>query len=152
MIVEQFLRQRRVAFERLDHRPTYDAQSLAQAVHVSGEEVAKAVLLKADDDYMLAVLPATHAVDLRTAREVLGAQRVELASEEECGRHFSDCELGSLPPFGSQYGMKTMVDESLLEDDEIVFAANTHHEAIRMRFEDYQALEQPQVASFSQHV
>lgn len=152
MNVQHFLQRRDVAFSSVDHEPTFDAQHLAQCVHVTGEVVAKSVLLRADDSYVLAVLPATHAVDLRLAKKTLGAEAIALASEKECGSHFPDCELGALPPFGSHYGMKTLVDASLLADDEIVFQGNTHHEAIRMSVRDYRWLEQPLVALYSRHL
>ncbi|MGE5754193.1 MAG: aminoacyl-tRNA deacylase, partial [Planctomycetaceae bacterium] len=60
-----------------------------------------------------------------------------------------DCERGALPPFGSRYGLKTLVDESLTRDERIVFEGNTLHEAIRMSYRDYADLERPQVADFS---
>jgi Ala-tRNA(Pro) deacylase len=44
--------------------------------------------------------------------------------------------------------MKTMVDESLTKDEEIVFEGNTHREAIRMDFEDFCQVEQPLIGSF----
>lgn len=152
MNVQQFLEKSGVRFEVLDHRPTYNAQRLAQAVHVSGELVAKVVLLRADGQYVLAVLPATHTVDLGRVEDLLDADEVELASEEECGRKFSDCELGAMTPFGSRYGMKTLFDQMLAEDDEIVFEANAHNAAVRMECDDYMALEKPIVAVFAQHL
>src|SRR5690606_21904109 len=125
------------------------AQSLAHAVHVSGNEVAKTVLLRCGRDYALAVLPATHTVDLQAVQQLLGRGPVALATEAECGSRFPDCELGALPPFGSEYGMRTLMDRALLSDEEIVFEGNTHREAIRMRTEDYRRLEQPLVGDFS---
>jgi Ala-tRNA(Pro) deacylase len=152
MNVQEFLRQRDVPFQMMDHRPTYNAQSLAQAVHVSGEEVAKTVLLRAGEDYMLAVVPATHTIDLHGVEELVGVEDVDLATEAECGYRFNDCELGALPPFGSRYGMKTLVERSLAEHDEIVFESNNHHEAVRMRFSDFETLEQPMVGHFANHL
>jgi Ala-tRNA(Pro) deacylase len=152
MNVQDFLRNRDIPFDALEHDPTYTAQSLAQAVHVSGEEVAKTVLLAVDDGFVLAVLPATHQVDTMRVKAFLGATRVELATERECGRWFEDCELGVLPPFGSKYGLRTMVDRSLLEDEMIVFEGNSHHEAIRMSCQDFIDVEEPIVASFSHHI
>src|SRR5438876_12053023 len=110
MNVQKFLQQRNVPFQMLDHAPTYAAQRLAQIVHVSGEEVAKVVLLRVDDGFVLAVLPATRQVDVDRVREIIGAAKIKLATEPECGRCFPDCELGALPPFGSKYGLKTLVD------------------------------------------
>jgi Ala-tRNA(Pro) deacylase len=149
MNVQQYIEQRGIPFRMLNHQPTYAAQRLAQVMHVPGEEVAKAVLLRADDGFVLAVLSATRTVDLERVREIVGAASVDLASEPDCGSHFADCELGALPPFGSKYGMRTLVDRSLSEDEEIVFEGNTHHEAIRMKFRDYLELERPRLADFS---
>jgi Ala-tRNA(Pro) deacylase len=149
MNVQQFLEQRHVPFRLLNHRPTYAAQRLAQVVQVPGDEVAKVVLLRADDGFVLAVLPATRSVNLSRVQEIVGATNVELASEPACGDCFPDCELGALPPFGSAYGLRTLVDRSLSQDEEIVFEGNTHHEAIRIKFRDYMELERPRLADFS---
>lgn len=145
MNVQRYLQQHEVAFELLPHRPAYDAQSLAEAVHVPGKEVAKSVLLHAGSDYALAVVPATANVNLERARDLLGCDRLSLATERECGDRFPDCELGALPPFGSEYGMKTIVDHSLEADEEIVFPCNTHRDALRMRTTDFERLERPLV-------
>ena len=69
---DEFLKERGVAFEVILHSPTYDAQRMAAAVHVSGREVAKTVLLRADEGYayFVAVLPATKRIDLPKAAGV----------------------------------------------------------------------------------
>jgi Ala-tRNA(Pro) deacylase len=151
MQITEFLQNHGVDFQRIEHPAAYDAQRFAQAVHTAAREVAKTVLLRAEGGYVfvVAVLPADKQVDFDKAAKVLGGGILELASEAEIGRHCPDCETGVLPPFGSQYGMKTMVDRSLCEDDEIVFEANTHREAIRMKFSDYRRLEEPLLASFA---
>lgn len=151
MVVQQFLRERGIEFEVLPHEATYSAQRMAQAVHVCGDNVAKTVLLKADGRFVLAVLPATHHVYLEMARLAVGAAEIRLADEPDFRAVFSDCELGVLPPFGSQYGLPTLVDASLTEDDEIVFDGNGHREAIRVKFRDYEELERPTIAVFSYH-
>ena len=151
MNVQDYLSNRNIPFDTIDHAPTYTAQSLAQAVHVAGQEVAKTVLLAVDDGYLVAVLPATHEVDFLRVAAYLGATRVDLASEGACGQRFSDCELGVIPPFGSKYGLRTIVDRSLLEDESIVFEGNTHHEAIRMKCDDYIAMEDPILHDFAHH-
>lgn len=151
MNITNFLKEQKVKFESIPHRDTYDAQRMAAMIHVSGYEVAKTVLLRgeADDEYVVAVLPANRTIDFARAAEALGESKVELATEIEISEHCPDCEMGALPPFGSHYGMKTLVDESLAEDDEIVFEGNTHHEAFRVSFADFRRIEQPAIASFA---
>ena len=150
MRLDEYLSDRRIPFERLQHRPAYTAQRLAQTLHVPGREVAKTVLLRTNEGYILIVLPATRRVDLAQVRNCLGNPSAELASEDEMSRLFPDCETGALPPFGSMYQMPTLVDESLTRDDQIVFEAQDHEEAIRMAYKDYEELEHPRLGHFAQ--
>jgi Ala-tRNA(Pro) deacylase len=146
MNVQKYLQEQDVPYEVIAHNATYDAQRMSQALHVSGHHVAKTVLLKTPAGYAVAVLPATTAVDLAQAKKALGVSAAQLASEEELSQHCRDCEVGALPPFGSQYGMRTVVDERLAEDTDILFEGNTHNESVKMRFGDFSRLEKPIVA------
>jgi len=151
MNVATFLKEQACRFERMPHHPTYSAQRLAQALHVPGREVAKTVLLRANGghQFVVAVLPASKNIDFVQTSKLLGKGPVQLATELEIAAHCPDCDFGVLPPFGSRYGMKTIVDSTLSDDDEIVFEANTHEEAIRMKFDDFCQLEDPLVAPFA---
>lgn len=151
MNIANMLKEKNVQFETIPHRDTYEAQRMAEELHVSGREVAKTVLLRVDDgqDYVVAVLPANKVVDLDSATGVLGGSKTELATEDEVARQCPDCETGVLPPFGSQYGMQTIVDESLKEDENIFFEGNTHHESIRMTLNDFLKIEEPKIRRFA---
>jgi len=151
MNVQEFLSEKHVGYETIAHRNMYDAQRLAQELHTPGREVAKTVLLRADSGYayIVAVLPATKTIDFDKVSVAYGGSKIELATEIEIKEHCPDCEMGTLPPFGSQYDMKTLVEESLTNDEEIVFEGNNHHEAIRMRYEDFHRVEEPLVARFA---
>ncbi|MFZ5832747.1 MAG: aminoacyl-tRNA deacylase [Planctomycetota bacterium] len=151
MDVHTFLGSRGVPFTCIEHAPRFDAQRLAQTIDIPGDRVGKSVLLRTDEGYCLAVLPATHMIDLDRVREVLHTESVVLADESEVFEQFSDCEPGAIPPFGSEYDMTTLVDEALATADDVVFESNTHDEAIRMRFSDYMRIEQPTVARISHH-
>jgi Ala-tRNA(Pro) deacylase len=152
MNIREFLTAREVDFDVIPHRDTFDASHLAGTLHVPGNKVAKTVLLRADHGYryFVAVVPATKRVDCDRLGHSLGDCCMELASEDELARFCPDCEVGVLPPFGSQYGLRTVMDESLTDRSEIVFEGNTHHEAIRMKLADYREIEQPLVCPISQ--
>jgi Ala-tRNA(Pro) deacylase len=148
MNIPTFLEEEHCSFAVMEHPTTYTAQEMAHELHVPGREVAKTVLLRANGDYdfVVAVLPAHKRVDLQRVSELLGGSEVELASEADIAAHCPDCEPGALPPFGSRYGMRTIVDESLADDEAIVFEGNSHHEAIQMRFDAFRRLEEPLIA------
>lgn len=145
MNIQEFLSANQIPFEVLEHPPTTDAQHMAHAVHVSGDKVAKTVLLRANHGYryVTALVPASRRIDLEVAGKSFGDADLRLASEAEIAEVCPDCERGVLLPFGSQYGVKTIVDASLEKADEIVFEGNCHEESIRMKFADFCRLESP---------
>jgi Ala-tRNA(Pro) deacylase len=149
MKIDQYLLNQHVMFERLPHRQAFTAQRIAQLLHVPGREMAKTVVIKTGHGPVLAVLPATHRIDLECLRRELGENRAELAAEADMGQIFPDCEPGAIPPFGSLYHVRTVMDETLADDDKIVFEAQSHDGAIRMNCHDYLAVEQPRMASFA---
>jgi Ala-tRNA(Pro) deacylase len=151
MYVHDFLRSRGVWFESLLHRPASSSTKRAGNVHVPGRRVAKAVLVKAGESFVLAVLPSTSRIDLVLLGDAVGepASRVRLATSDELFELFPDCEPGVVPPFGRLYGLKTLVDAALTHSSEIIVGANTRHEGMRMLYRDFQTLEEPIRASFT---
>ena len=111
--------------------------------------MAKPVVVKADDRYIMCVLPAPHKVDLAKLKGQLAAGSVVLADEDEIGTLFPDCELGAEPPFGNLYDMSTVMDKSLEKDDHILCQAGTHGKAIRMSLADYRNVVEPKVLEFA---
>jgi len=94
------------------------------------------------------VLPATHQIDSSRLAQELGGP-VLLADDREIARVFRDCEWGVVPPFGSLYGLPTLLDDSLDPDDMLVFEGNTHVEAVRVRCADFERLEKPRRVAFA---
>ena len=99
-------------------RPASSATKLASSVHVPGREVAKTVLVKAGERFVLAVLPATARIDLDRLGRALGinSSQLRLASSDEILQTIGDCEPGVIPPFGRLYGLETIMDDSLAEN------------------------------------
>lgn len=149
MQIHEYLRQHRVYFERLLHNPAPCASRLASALRVPGRQVAKAVLLRAGDQRLLAVLPATHRIDFDRLEAAVGISGIHLASESELDEVFVGCEHGAHPPFGSCFGLRTIVDAALAGSAEIIAETNLRHVGVRMRYRDFEALEQPLRARFA---
>ncbi len=154
MSIRDYLQGRSVRFSIVLHRPAPTATKLAHCVHVSGTRVAKAVLVRLGGvgSYALAVLPATHRIDLQRFDALLGVVGSAIAREAEVESTFPDCECGALPPFGRLYGLPTVVDASLVGVPEIVFDANSRFEGVRMELRDYLQIELPTVGEFARRV
>ena len=54
-----------------------------------------------------------------------------------------------MPPLGPLYKQMVYVDETLTFEEEIVFNAGTHGDAVRMRYEDFAAIAHPIVGRFA---
>jgi len=147
----EFLDRQGVDFEVKHHDEYFTAQEEAAAQPLPGAMFAKTVVVKTQEDFVLLVLPASYRVDLDLVSDMLG-EEVELAQERDLKELFPACELGAEPPFGSHYGLRTLVDEHLARDPEIVFQAGTHRQSIRMSFEDYAQLVNPKVADLAVHL
>ena len=141
-----YLEHETVPYEVLTHREAYRASELAQVLHVPGKELAKVVILKVGERFVMTVLPANWKVDLRRIGEILHVYPVRLATEEECQRMFPDCELGAIPPLGNLYGLEVYVDQAITTDEEIVFPAGTRYQAVKLRYQDFARLVRPSVA------
>jgi Ala-tRNA(Pro) deacylase len=152
MKLGEYLAEKGIAFQSFEHPPAYTAQEVAAEEHVSGNLIAKAVVVHANGKYALCALPASYKLDMAKVAKALKAQTVRLADEGEMAELFPDMEVGAEPPMGQLWNLPTLVDRHLAEDDEIVFQAGTHRNAIRMRYSDYEALTKPKVADLAVHL
>jgi Ala-tRNA(Pro) deacylase len=141
--LQAYFREHNVSFESATHSEAYTAQEVAAALHVSGHQLAKVVMVWAGDQLTMTVVPASGRVDLRRAAAALGADAVRLASEAEFAGQFDDCLLGAMPPFGNLYDLPVVVDPALAEYDDIVFSAGTYTDSMKIAYEDFKRLVQP---------
>lgn len=148
--IRTMLELRGIPFEELRHADVYTAQEMAQCEHWSGHHVAKVVAVMADDRPVALVLPASRRVLLGRLANILKANRVRLATENEMERYFPDCEVGAIPPLRHWEGVEVYMDGTLQTPGDIIFPAGTHGDAIRLGFRDWYELVNPQVARFSE--
>jgi len=150
--IRDYLDSQHVSYECVPHTQAFAAQEVAQSLHVPGRRFAKPIVLEADGRLLMAVLPATHRLDLPELKEKLGVDDLELVPEGELAKFCPDCELGALPPFGHLYGMDVWVDKTLGESEEIMFNAGSHTDAIRMKYADFARIATPHLARFAERV
>jgi Ala-tRNA(Pro) deacylase len=141
--VKDYLEQTGVSYSHCTHRLAYTAQEVAAVQHVPGKEMAKTIVLKADSEFVMVVLPAVMKINMKVLRDELPFAHVELATESEFAKLFPDSERGAMAPFGNLYGLPVYVDRSLAEDAEIVFNAGTHVDTIRIKYADFSRLVKP---------
>ena len=147
--MEKYLRENGVGFEVKTHEQAFTMQEVAAALHVPGNQVAKVVIVCADKEKVMLVLPAPYRMNVDLVRDMVGANKVRLAKEEEFADLFPDCATGAMPPFGNLYGVPIYVDRSMAEEPDMVFRIGTHSETMKITYADFIRLAQPVVGDFS---
>lgn len=122
---------RYVTYDLVSHEPTMSSLRTAEACHIPGECLAKGVVLRGDDGYMLAVLPATHHIRMTDLRMQLG-EDVAIADEGEIDQLFADCAHGAVPPVGECYGLDTIVDDDIDEKTDVYLEGGDHATLIHL--------------------
>lgn len=144
--LKYFLDTNNIRYVVITHSRAFTADAVAALTHISGNEIAKTVMVKVDGKITMAVVPASRHVDLNALRSAAKAQNVVVVPELQFADIFPDCEVGAMSPFGTLYGIPVYVDDRLARDVEIAFNAGSHLELIRMQFADFKRLEHPTVA------
>jgi Ala-tRNA(Pro) deacylase len=114
-----------VTYEVITHDPTMSSTRTAQACHVSGDRLAKAIVLRRNGGYMLAVLPASHHIRLADLRQQIGND-VDLADENDIKQLFPDCALGAVPAVGECYDLDVIVDDSIQQQPDVYLEGGDH--------------------------
>ena len=152
--LENYLQQRKVEYQVVTHPHSEYSIETAKKAHVPGDALAKGVLVKDDDGYLLVVVPADYHIELESLHKLL-RQEVAMVDEATLEEVFSDCELGAVPPIGMAYGVKTIWDpkSSLGKQDEVFFEAGDHQSLVCMSGVQFHELMAPaERGEFSHHI
>jgi len=138
--LKEYLRNQDVDFEVIEHRHTDSTLQSCEAAHVPGDRMAKSVLLGDDGSYLMAVIPASHRLQLKRLNELTG-RHLEMIREAELVEAFADCEPGAIPPTGRPYGIETIVDQSLTTQPDVYFETGDHTKLIHVSGRQFCELE-----------
>jgi Ala-tRNA(Pro) deacylase len=125
--VARFLDEHGVAYELVEHEKQFTAAGEAQAAGIEPHDAAKALLVRENGEYLLAVIPASRRLDLKKLRATLEEHpKLRLATEDEIDSDFPAFELGAVPPLGPGLPSAEVVDRALLEHDRVLCNAGDH--------------------------
>ncbi len=140
--INAWLEQQGVSFTVLRHEPVYTSEQAAAVRGTALSSGAKALVVKAGERFVLLVLPADRKLDSRKARDGLGVKALRFASREEV-EQLTRLQPGSIPPFGTLFGLPTYCDPALADNPSINFNAGDHAISVQMTYEDFSRVEKP---------
>lgn len=137
--LQQYLDGRGVAYDVTTHERTLSAAATARASSIPEDNLAKGVLMRREDGYLLAIVPASYRVELDALSEWL-KQPIVLASETEASAIFGDCEIGCVPPLAGAYDLSAVMDDSLEGYKDIYFEGGDHRTLVHLSGGNFQRL------------
>ena len=136
------LDENKVEYTLTEHLPVFTSEEAAAVrKDFSLHQGAKAMVLKIvnsqlpiDNCFVMCVLPGDRKIDFKKLKSVLGGR---------------DVKIGAVSPFGNLSDLKVLLDESIYDNEEIVFNAGDHCKSVKMKLSDYLRLVSPDRLSFS---
>lgn len=137
-----------VDFVQTEHEAVFTSAEAAKIRGVELHSGAKALILKAGQEFLMAVLPADLALDSVTFRKQLHVRKMRFATKEEV-LDMTGLTPGAIPPFGSLFGLKTYCDSGLADNQRINFNAGSHTNSFQMTYDDYVSFESPTIVTLA---
>jgi Ala-tRNA(Pro) deacylase len=147
--LQALLASRGIACEVLRHEPVFTSEEAARVRGTPLGSGAKALVCKADERFVMIVLPADRKLSSKGVRQAEGVKSLRFATREEVEQR-TGLAPGSIPPFGSLFGLPVWCDERLGEHERINFNAGDHAISISLTYADYLAAEQPKLGRYAE--
>ena len=142
--IESLLNSRGVAYDVLRHEPVFTSAEAAAVRGTSLASGAKALVCKADERFLMFVLPADRRLDSKALRKAKGWKSLRFATAAEV-LELTGLTPRSIPPFGQLFELPTLCDRRMADEPTINFNAGDHAVSISLRYADYAAVEQPEI-------
>ena len=133
----------------LRHDPVYTSEEAARIRGTPLASGAKALICKGKSTFVMFVVPADRKLGSHAVRQAKGWRKLRFATGEEV-LELTSLTPGCIPPFGSLFGLPTLCDERLGENEVINFNAGDHSVSVSMHYEDYLRVEEPELGTFAE--
>lgn len=152
-------------YEVIEHKTTYTAWDTARTTQkhqlkkkIKTEEIAKTLILKVDNNYVLALIPANKKLDKKKFLKIYNtdqkkqklktAKKVDLAKEVWMKKNMPG-KVGATPPFRDILKLNIYIDNLLARQKNIYAGSGEYEYSIKVPVKQYLGIEQPIKGVFS---
>jgi ferredoxin/flavodoxin---NADP+ reductase len=148
--VTRYLDEQGVSYQLVEHPPALTAAEQARAAQVDLDRTAKAIPLRDERGWHVAVIPASHRLDLDKARSALGAgPSLQIATFDQIRSELPAPDAGVLPPLAPLLRAPEILDRRLLDHDGIFISGGDDRHVVLIDPNDLVEVVQPHVADIS---
>jgi prolyl-tRNA editing enzyme YbaK/EbsC (Cys-tRNA(Pro) deacylase) len=156
--LQHYLDKNKYKYDIIEHRTTYTAWDTAQTEKVKPQEVAKALVMAADKDHIIALLPSNRNTDKKKLLKIINVLRkkqslkaygkIDLAKEVWMKKNILG-KVGAVPPFSGLLKIPVYLDNLLAKNKKIYVGSGEYDASIRVNTAQYIKIENSITGSFS---
>lgn len=156
--VLNYLDKNKYKYEVVEHKTTYTAWDKAQTEKVKPQEIAKTLVMKADNEYVLALVPSNRNLDkikllklINAGKKKRGektAKKIDFAKEAWMKKNIPG-KVGAVPAFKGLIKLEIYLDNLLAKNKKMQIGSGEYTASIKINTSQYIKTESPTKGSFS---
>ncbi len=157
--LQKYLTKLDVQADAVVHKTVYTAYDLAKTTKLKLESISKTILLKVEphygelkSKYVIAVLPASHQLDLKKLKKLLKVKKVSIPKEQVMAKLYK-VKMGALTAFGPLHKQTpVIIDKALLKSKKILARSGSFTASLLMKGKDFVKASEGKVMIFAKKV
>ncbi len=147
--IVQFLSDNGIEHGVIEHEPVHTSQEAATVRGMSMSQGAKSLLLKSEEEFVVAVIQGNRRLDIKKLMSHIGANKRPRFARPEEVKDQMECEIGACYPLAQIAGLRTMVDVAFLDQESMSFNPGVHNKTIIMDVADFMFAIDPEVVDLA---
>ncbi|MFP4514578.1 MAG: aminoacyl-tRNA deacylase [Parcubacteria group bacterium] len=151
--VKKYLEKAGIKHDILEHKTVYTAIDAAKTMKKDLSEIAKSLVVKADKDYYLILLPADYNLDEKKLKKAIEkgkdkeVKAIKIPGEKMMEKALN-LKTGALSAFGNLHKLNVIVDKKLEKAKKAVFSSGSLNHSVEIAVKDFVKLENAVLDSF----
>ena len=149
----KYLEKAGVKHNILEHKTVYTAYDAAATMGKKLNEIAKALLVIADKDYYLVLLPADHNLDFKKLAQFISKSagqkiRVVKIPGEAVMEKLLKVKAGAMSAFGGLHKLPVVMEKNLAKMKKAVFTSGSFNHSVELAVKDFIKMENALLGNF----
>jgi Ala-tRNA(Pro) deacylase len=154
----KYLEDNKYKYRLIEHKKTFTAWDTAQTEKVKPQEVSKALVMKVDNENILALLSSNRNLDKQKLLKLVNPQRkkdgaklyrkIDFAKEAWMKKNLPG-KVGATPPFSGLCGLPVFIDNLILKNKKVYLGTGEYTLSFLINSSEYMKKEKPARGSFS---
>ncbi len=147
-----YLEKMGVSHDLLEHKTVYTAIDAAHTLKRKMNQIAKSLLVKADKDYYLVLLPADRNLSEEKVKKIISKQKGKEVKTvkipgEKIMQNLLKIKQGALSAFGKLHKLPVIVDKELEKAKKVILPSGGFNHSVEMTVKDFLEMEEAVLAN-----